>query len=146
MKRILVILLIILFPLTLKANRFKTFYPIHKATIEKYAQQNDFFPLLIAAIIQIESNWQPEAISKSKAVGMMGILSDGSSEDIKRLQNPILNIKFGCKILRHKINGIKKHTGKDTITDTLKGLVRYNPNGGLKYAREVVKLWIELER
>ncbi len=87
----------------------KTIYEIAKTTYEEAIKYN-FNPLLITAIIKIESNFEPKAISDSYAYGLcqvrrfiapelaenIGIKWDGAE---KTLFDPIKNIKIGVYYL-----------------------------------------------
>ena len=85
--------------------------------------QADFIRL-INAVIQIESSWNPSAVSGPGAIGLMQVMpanaiAYGYQPD--DLYNPAINIKVGTDILRTEIN-------KYGLTD---GLAAYNggPNG-----------------
>jgi len=87
----------------------KTIYEIAKTIYEEDIKYN-FNPLLITAIIKIESNFEPKAISNSYAYGLcqvrrfiapelaenIGIKWDGAE---KTLFDPIKNIKIGVYYL-----------------------------------------------
>ena len=87
--------------------------------ITKYANQNQVDPNLIAAMIWQESGGDPEAYSKSGAVGLMQIMPrDGlaanfqcingpcfkSRPTIQELLDPEYNIQFGTKMISNLIN------------------------------------------
>jgi len=95
-----------------------------------YSIENGFDPLLIKSIIYVESRFNPAAINKKTlCVGLMGIQSNGTKEDIEKLKNPKTNIKLGCKILMHKIK---------TAGSLYEGLVRYGNSE--RYAKKVLKI------
>lgn len=98
----------------------KSIYEISKAIYEESIKYN-FNPLLITAIIKIESNFDPKAVSDSYAYGLtqvrrfiapelaknIGIEWDGSE---KTLFDPIKNIKIGVyylSILNRNFNDLK---------------------------------------
>lgn len=73
-----------------------------------------FAPDLIAAIIDIESDGSPTGVSYAGAVGLMGIMPQGSGAGLdnrpmaSQLTHPTLNLKWGTKILAnylHQANG-----------------------------------------
>lgn len=85
----------------------KTLYPIkHRVLIERYAKEYDLDPMLIAAIIRVESKFREYAVSSKGAKGLMQISSitgKWASEELeipnyeeKLLFNPNINIKIGC--------------------------------------------------
>ena len=58
--------------------------------IEKTAKENNVDPKLVKAIIQQESGFNPNAVSKSGAVGLMQLLpSTAKAMGVKDLLNPI---------------------------------------------------------
>lgn len=98
----------------------KSIYEISKAIYEESVKYN-FNPLLITAIIKIESNFDPKAVSDSYAYGLtqvrrfiapelaknIGIEWDGAE---KTLFDPIKNIKIGVyylSILNRNFNDLK---------------------------------------
>jgi len=98
----------------------KSIYEIAKTIYEEAIKYN-FNPLLITAIIKIESNFEPKAISDSYAYGLcqvrrfiapelaenVGIKWDGAE---KTLFDPIKNIKIGVyylSILNRDFNDLK---------------------------------------
>ena len=55
-------------------NLLKLLYPIeHKEIIIKYGQKHKIDPLLLAALIKTESNFEPRAESRKGAKGLMQI-------------------------------------------------------------------------
>ncbi|WMT39533.1 lytic transglycosylase domain-containing protein [Paenibacillus sp. D2_2] len=53
------------------------FYPIYyKEEIKHHAQENGVDPLVVAAIIRVETNFKPGAESKKGALGIMQIMPD----------------------------------------------------------------------
>ena len=74
--------------------------------VEKYAEEYDIDSLLVYAIIKAESNFKPEVVSKSNAVGLMQLM-DATAEDTANklgmeynsedLTDPEINIRLGTK-------------------------------------------------
>lgn len=110
------------------------------ALITKYGNEFGVDPDLVAALIFIESNGRPNAISSSGAVGLMQVMpSDGAASrfmcvngpcfagrpSTKKLKDPEFNIMYGTRMLARLI---KKHGLRD-------GLKEYGPmNYGYRYA------------
>ena len=70
--------------------------------IEKHASQHKVSPLLVKAIIQVESNFNPVAVSRNGAVGLMQLLpSTGQEMGIYDLHDPQKNIAAGVKYLKY---------------------------------------------
>lgn len=85
---------------------FKTIYPIHYGDlIEKYSDIYSIDPFLAAAIIRNESKFNPNALSRKAAKGLMQIApitGDWAAEKLnlenyseERLYEPELNIRIG---------------------------------------------------
>ncbi|SDK23735.1 lytic transglycosylase domain-containing protein [Natronincola ferrireducens] len=96
----------------------KVVYPFHyKDIVEIYATEYEVDPYLVAAIIRNESKFNPYALSRRDAKGLMQIApitgnwaaERMSIEDYREemLYNPDLNIKIGCwylNILHREFN------------------------------------------
>ncbi len=71
----------------------------------KNAKAQNFDVELTLAIIMKESNFNPHAVSRVGAVGLMQILPDTAKwlglKDTSKLKNPDINIKYGIKYLRY---------------------------------------------
>ena len=90
-------------------------YNSYKSTITRYAKQYSLDESLIAAIIKVESNYNKQAISSTKAVGLMQLKLDQAVSDvyksiygrndlpsIEQLFEPQLNISIGSAYLSLK--------------------------------------------
>jgi soluble lytic murein transglycosylase-like protein len=69
----------------------------------------NYDPLFVLAIIDAESNFRVEAVSKSGARGLMQILPSTfkSVSDARRMMDPVENVRAGIKYLA-KLSGFKK--------------------------------------
>lgn len=100
----------------------------YKDEILKYSLENGFDPLLIASIIRQESAFDPAAISRSNAMGLMQIIPQTGAMIAKKtgissftpdmLYQPSINIELGISYLK-MLN--KKFKG-----NTIKTLAAYN--------------------
>lgn len=116
--------------------------------IERYAAENGLDPNLIAAVILQESGGNPEAYSKSGAVGLMQVMPrDGlaasfmckngpcfaSRPSMEELFDPEFNIAYGTRMLA----GLIRRTG-----DVREALRAYGPiNVGYYYADIVLRIY-----
>lgn len=114
----------------------RTIYPVHyEDLIQKYSTEYEVDPYLVTAIIKNESKFDPNAVSKKDAKGLMQIAPitgewaaeklniENYSED--RLFDPELNIKIGIWYLT-----VLKQEFGDNIENIIAG---YNAgNGNLK--------------
>lgn len=86
-------------------------YPIkYENLVEKYSDENDVDKFLIYAIIRVESNYDPEAVSNVGARGLMQIMEEtfewirfrlGDSEELSYdcMFDPEQNIRYGCYLV-----------------------------------------------
>jgi soluble lytic murein transglycosylase-like protein len=71
------------------------------ATIDFYAEQHQLPKSLLHAVIQAESAYDPEAISRAGAVGLMQLMPDTARRyGVKDRRNPSDNISGGTRYLR----------------------------------------------
>ena len=116
--RLLVAVLLIYAAVLNIPNLLKLLYPIeHKEIIIKYGQMHKVDPLLLAALIKTESNFEPRAESRKGAKGLMQITpSTGEwiakiigvnnfNEDM--LFDPETNIMLGSWYIEHLTNYYK---------------------------------------
>lgn len=88
------------------------FYPVHYAeTVQGSAERHGVDPYLVCAVIECESGWDASAVSAAGAVGLMQVMPDtvtslvdlgvvdGEAYDPSDLQNPEVNIEYGCAYL-----------------------------------------------
>ncbi|MBU0700598.1 lytic transglycosylase domain-containing protein [bacterium] len=81
----------------------------YKELIYKYSTIQELDPLLISAVIKVESNFQPYAKSPRGAIGLMQIMPETGKEMAKRLKiepfvaadlnNPEINLQIGLYYL-----------------------------------------------
>ncbi len=73
--------------------------------IRESAQDHGVDALLVAAIIEAESSFDPCAISRRGAVGLMQVMpATADSEPLESLSDPALNIDIGAGYLRHLLD------------------------------------------
>jgi len=137
-RRILLLLLVLL--LVLNINRVgRALYPFpYRDVVSYYAQQYNLDPCLVAAIIKTESNFNPNALSRKGAIGLMQVMPPTGkwvAAEIglsgfypRQLYNPQVNIRIGCWYL----SDLYREFNGDTV------LVLAAYNGG----RGNVKKWL----
>ena len=90
----------------------RLWYPLHYSNnVRVYAQEDDLDPALLAAVIEAESKFNPDARSAAGAVGLMqltpgtargiAIRTGGSAFRVSDLTDPDINIRYGCWYLQH---------------------------------------------
>jgi soluble lytic murein transglycosylase-like protein len=122
------------------SNRLQRYVPDERTrlSILKYthreATRAKLQPELVLAVIEVESNFDPFAISKSGAQGMMQIMSFWLDEIGRPDDNLIdmkTNLRLGCTILKYYMDMEKN--------DLHKALARYNGSRGSKvYSNKVL--------
>ena len=106
---VIVLIMVLLFGVLKVQNIIlKKIYPMdYSEYVYKYAEEYDVDPILVFAIIKAESNFNPNVVSKSNAIGLMQLM-DTTAEEIAlslgivfvqktSLYNPELNIQLGTK-------------------------------------------------
>lgn len=93
---------------------FKSMYPLrYEDEITASAATHGVDPYLVAAVIRSESSWDPEASSHQDARGLMQLmpetaqdmvakgLVDGKRYSYENLEDPTVNIEYGCAYLSY---------------------------------------------
>lgn len=94
----------------------RTYYPLkYTGSIEAAAERHGVNPYLVAAVINTESEWDPQTRSRVGAVGLMQLMPTTASELARRgrvdaekypadrLSDPSVNIEYGTAYLRYLI-------------------------------------------
>ena len=100
-------------------------YESHRAQLE---------PELVLSVIQVESNFNPYAISRAGAIGLMQVMPFWLKEIGKpgdNLFSAYTNLRYGCTILKYYLD---KEKGNRT-----RALMRYNGTREFRYAAAVYK-------
>lgn len=86
-------------------------FPLHyPELIDQAAERYDLDPMLIRAMIYVESSYRPQAVSPKGAVGLMQILPEtatwlGATEiKAEDLVDPSVNIDLGSEYLRYLLD------------------------------------------
>jgi len=81
---------------------------IYHAFVEKSAYKYSVHPSLIKAIISVESNWDPHAVSRKGAMGLMQIMpATAHSLGLQDPYNPKENIQAGTRHFRSLLEQFK---------------------------------------
>ena len=84
--------------------------------IVEYSEKSNLEPELVAAVIQVESSWYPQAVSEAGACGLMQVIpkwnpkKDGSLYTCDELKDPETNIRVGTEALRWWMDRAKGDT------------------------------------
>src|SRR5208337_927762 len=74
------------------------------ATVDEKAKQHNIDPQLVNAVIRVESNWNPYAVSRKGALGLMQLMpSTAALLGVANPFDPIENIDGGVRYLKHMI-------------------------------------------
>ncbi|HJU37403.1 MAG TPA: lytic transglycosylase domain-containing protein [Gaiellaceae bacterium] len=93
----------------------RLWYPLRYSTnVRVYANENRIDPALLAAVIEAESKFNPNAQSHAGAVGLMQLTpstaqgiaaaTGGSRFRVSDLTDPDINIRYGAWYLRHLLD------------------------------------------
>jgi soluble lytic murein transglycosylase-like protein len=74
-------------------------------TINEIALEHGVSPALVKAVIRVESNWNPNAVSHMGAVGLMQVLpATARRVGVRNPHDPQSNIRAGVKYLRQLLD------------------------------------------
>ena len=75
--------------------------------IRRYSSQHRLHPALIRAVIKAESNFDPRAVSRAGAIGLMQLMPQTAVRlDVRDMYDPDDNVGGGTKYLRQLLNRI----------------------------------------
>lgn len=111
---------------------YKTYFKKYDHIIQKYSDIYDIDYSLVKAVIRAESGYNPKAISKKGAMGLMQLMPETAS--LFECENPFdpeSNIRTGIKYLKYLINYFKN--------DIELALAAYNagPKNVIKYGYSI---------
>jgi len=82
----------------------------YDSLVERTARENGLDPDLLRAVVEVESRYDPKAVSKKGAVGMMQIMpKTAETLGLQNLYHPGENLRAGARHLRMLM---EKYTGK----------------------------------
>lgn len=114
------------------AERLELLRKIHREAIRA-----GLSPEIVLAVIEIESHFNPYAVSRAGAQGMMQVMPFWKNEIGRpddNLINPDTNLRYGCTILKYYLD---KENGK-----LAEALARYNGSyGQYWYPERVLLAW-----
>ena len=93
----------------------RLWYPLRYSTIVRvHARENHIEPALLAAVIESESKFNPNAHSDAGAIGLMqltpstaegiALATDGTRFHVSDLTDPDINVRYGAWYLRHLLD------------------------------------------
>ena len=96
--------LALLFGGVLNVGAAESGWSTYRALVQQAAQRHTIDPALIRAVIKVESNFNPDAVSHADAVGLMQILprtaTDYGVDERQMLFDPATNIDVGTRHLK----------------------------------------------
>ena len=110
----------------------RLWYPLrYESIVRDYADQRQLDPAFLAAVIETESKFDPDARSSAGAVGLMQLTpttaqgialhTGGTKFQLSDLTNPDINVRYGTWYLRHLL---------DRYHDERLALAAYNAGQG----------------
>lgn len=94
----------------IESNRSSRFHTILserelEPVIRRYSSQHQLHPALIRAVIKAESNFDPRAVSRAGAVGLMQLMPQTAVRlDVRDMYDPDDNVGGGTKYLRQLLD------------------------------------------
>jgi soluble lytic murein transglycosylase-like protein len=116
---------------TTEASAMPLEHRLHEAVAD-HAARHALDPDLVRAVIRVESGWNPRAVSRKGAMGLMQLMPATAAEyGVDDPFNPVENIRAGVAYLRHLID---RFDGKTELA-----LAAYNAGPGAveRYHRTV---------
>lgn len=106
-------------------------------SIHRAATRAELNPEVVLAVIEVESHFNPYAVSSVGAQGMMQVMPFWKNE-IGRADDNLIdletNLRYGCTILKHYIKRSDGHLAN--------ALARYNGSyGSYRYSSKVMDAW-----
>lgn len=106
-RTILIFLAASLFIILLLDNAARMIYPVKfRDLVQQYAKEYSVDPMLVFAVIKVESNFDPDALSPKNAAGLMQITEKTGKWGAEKLEiadynnarlfDPEVNIRIGC--------------------------------------------------
>jgi Transglycosylase SLT domain len=93
------------FDLSFSAERRALFGTEYDAIIEKAAKEYDIDASLVSALIRAESNYQPRAVSRKGARGLMQLMPATAKRlSVRSAFDPAANVRGGVKYLRELVD------------------------------------------
>ena len=90
-----------------KSNRFHDILSERELepVIRRYSSQHQLHPALIRAVIKAESNFDPRAVSRAGAIGLMQLMPQTALRlDVRDMYDPDDNVGGGTKYLRQLLD------------------------------------------
>lgn len=97
LKYIIIILIIVGIVWAAKQIALRVIYPKkYEEQVTKYATENNLDPLFVFAVIKAESNFNPNVVSPSKAIGLMQLLEPTAKEVAEKKRR---KLSFCCRLI-----------------------------------------------
>ena len=120
LKTLVGLLLLVLVVIVVAPTFWRILYPLpYRTAIEEHAAANNLDPLLVAAVIKVESNFRSDATSPKDARGLMQVLPTTGAWIATQvglpnysdamLYDPVMNIRLGCWYLNKLIKQFEGH-------------------------------------
>ncbi|MFO0706833.1 MAG: lytic transglycosylase domain-containing protein [Nitrospira sp.] len=116
--------------------------------ISRYSQQHQLHPALIRAVIKAESDFDPMAVSRAGAVGLMQLMPQTAVRmDVRDLYDPEDNIGGGTKYLRQLLDrfrgnlplALAAYNAGEHVVDRYRGLPPIDETR--QYVKKVIRYY-----
>lgn len=119
------------------------YVPTVEDVIEREAKVNGVRVDRIRAIIEVESAWDPSAVSNRGAIGLMQVMPDNAKHcgyKPEDLYKPEPNIVCGTRLYKEELTRFKNHFDAHRAYNCGAPKAAKNKKCGAAYARKVVNL------
>jgi Transglycosylase SLT domain/Domain of unknown function (DUF4124) len=116
--------------------------------ISRFSRQHQIHPALIRAVIKAESDFDPMAVSRAGAIGLMQLMPQTAVQlDVRDLYDPEDNIGGGTKYLRHLLDrfrgnlplALAAYNAGENAVDRYRALPPYDETR--QYVRKVLRYY-----
>ncbi|MDH4186112.1 MAG: lytic transglycosylase domain-containing protein [Nitrospira sp.] len=116
--------------------------------IRRYSSQHKLHPALIRAVIKAESNFDPRAVSRTGAIGLMQLMPQTATRmDVQDMYDPDDNVGGGTKYLRQLLDrfhgnlplALAAYNAGENAVDRYQALPPYDETR--RYVRKVLRYY-----
>ena len=116
----------------------------HARQVVKESKKNKIDPIVLVALISVESNWRPHVVSSANACGLTQVIPKWSKGyTCKQLKNPKTSIKVGSRIFGYWLHKYAKgdyYTALCGYNAGFRCKGKYPNKWGKNYSKKVMKM------
>ncbi len=137
-----------LYALSYKAHRKPLFHTPYDGVIDAEAKRYNVDAALVSALIRAESNYEPRAISRKGARGLMQLMPATARRlDVRRPFDPVSNVRGGVRYLRELLDRFDQkpelvlaaYNAGENAVESYGGVPPYRETTG--YVKRILSWW-----